>query len=295
MGRPWNLAPSGALVLIGAWASGGRSLAALGHLSVWGMAAVSAAMAMASCLVNDYFDFAAGIDGINTPTKPLPSGAVTPEHAVLVGGSAYIVVLLATSLISDARVRFVIAASAVATLLYTPVLKRISFVKNAAVAGTIAAAPLAGALAAGAAGASLRVVTAPCAFLFLAVCYREILMDVTDAEGDAAAGVKTLPVVLGRELAVGGVGTALLAACAAMLLTAALHGSGLAWAWAAQPRWEVPVRAVSAVVGALTVARPLVAAVRLQAEGFPAPALAAAVDGARKTIGAGIVLLALMA
>lgn len=45
--------------------------------------------------------------------------------------------------------RAIVAASAAATLLYTPVLKRICCVKNAVVAATIAASPLAGGLASG--------------------------------------------------------------------------------------------------------------------------------------------------
>ena len=46
--------------------------------------------------------------------------------------------------------RAIVAFSAAATLLYTPLLKRLTGVKTAAVAAIIALSPLAGALAAGA-------------------------------------------------------------------------------------------------------------------------------------------------
>ena len=46
--------------------------------------------------------------------------------------------------------RIIIAASAAATLLYTPLLKRMTLVKNVAVAAVIALSPVSGALAAGA-------------------------------------------------------------------------------------------------------------------------------------------------
>lgn len=47
------------------------------------------------------------------------------------------------------------------------------------VACVIAAAPLAGALAAGAGGGpGLRAVLAPCAFLWLGIMFREIMMDI---------------------------------------------------------------------------------------------------------------------
>ena len=45
--------------------------------------------------------------------------------------------------------RAIIAASAAATLLYTPVLKRLTLIKNVAVASVIALTPLTGALALG--------------------------------------------------------------------------------------------------------------------------------------------------
>ncbi len=45
--------------------------------------------------------------------------------------------------------RTIIAASAAATLLYTPVLKRLTLIKNVAVASVIALTPLTGALALG--------------------------------------------------------------------------------------------------------------------------------------------------
>jgi 4-hydroxybenzoate polyprenyltransferase len=75
-------------------------------------------------------------------------------------------------------VRLTIAASAAATVLYTPVIKRHLLAKNLVVASTIAAAPLAGALAAGAAGPGLKAVLAPTAFLWLGILQREIMMDI---------------------------------------------------------------------------------------------------------------------
>ena len=45
--------------------------------------------------------------------------------------------------------RLIIAFSAAATLLYTPVLKRVTFIKNLAVAAVIALTPVTGALALG--------------------------------------------------------------------------------------------------------------------------------------------------
>lgn len=142
----------------------------LRHAAVWVMGLVSASVSVASCIINDYFDLP--VDSLNAPSKPLPSGAVTPDGALLLGGGIYAAVLVAACLMAHPGLRLIVAASATATLLYTPVLKRISFIKNATVAAVIAAAPLAGALAAGAGGPGVHAVFMPCAFVFLAVLYR---------------------------------------------------------------------------------------------------------------------------
>lgn len=51
----------------------GHSLSAVHKMSVWFMSLISAGMAVASVVVNDYFDLK--IDTTNAPDKPLPSGA----------------------------------------------------------------------------------------------------------------------------------------------------------------------------------------------------------------------------
>ncbi len=47
----------------------GHSLAVLLHTRVVVMALISMSIAVASCVVNDYFDYATGVDAINAPDK----------------------------------------------------------------------------------------------------------------------------------------------------------------------------------------------------------------------------------
>ena len=289
MARPINFLPSYLLVLLGAWAALGNSAFFSAKVVIMGF--LSTAIAGASCLINDYFD--ADVDLINAPAKPLPSGLISPEHALFTAAGSYIAVLFTACLLPDAKMRLIVAASAAITLLYSPILKRISLVKNAAVAATIAAAPLAGAIAAGAAGAHLRATLVPCAFLFLAVCYREILMDVLDMDGDAAAGVKTLPVLVGRNQALL-IGLILLTACLALTLFTAFHGHGFAWIWQKSPQWELVVRTMNALVTGAVILRPMAAAVQLWKQNFPDRDVSAAIDDTLKTVGIGMILLAAM-
>lgn len=64
------------------------------------------------------------------------------------------------------------------------------------------------------------------AFLFLAFMYRELLMDIADVEGDAAQGVWTLPVVLGKGPAFA-VGLVLLAAATCLAVGSPFLGLGM--------------------------------------------------------------------
>ena len=255
------------------------------------MGIVSSAIAAASCLINDYFD--SEVDSVNSPMKPLPSGRVSPEHALLLAGGSYIVILMAACFFPSMQLRLIIAASAATTLLYTPILKRISFVKNAAVAATIAGAPLAGALAVGASDGHLRAALAPCGLLFLAVCYREILMDIHDVQGDAAAGVITLPVLLGRKRALV-FGLGLLGACTVLMVNTACFGNGMAWAWHDAPAMEWWIRIMGAGAGCAALLQPMTTGVKLLKKGFPEDDLRDAIDDTLKTVGAGLILMAAM-
>jgi 4-hydroxybenzoate polyprenyltransferase len=191
-------------------------------------------------------------------------------------------------------VRLIIAASAAATVLYTPLLKRHTLVKNLAVASTIAAAPLAGALAAGAAGPGLRTVLGPSAFLFLGIMQREIMMDIQDRGGDGAAGVQTLPVVLGPRVALA-VCCALLAACGALAAHAALCGGGLAAAWVARPALEPLLRGAALAAVAANLARPVAATLAVLRSGFGREEVSHAIGVGMSSAGLGTLLLAILA
>ena len=201
LARAWNLVPSVFLVLAGGVAAApsagvAPAVSALTHGRLWAAAAATGAIALGSMVVNDFFDRVA--DAVNAPHKPLPSGRVPPDGALVFGGGLYLATLVATAWMEPAALRFLVAGSAGVTLTYTPLLKRVPGLKTASVAAVIAAAPAAGAIAVTGGAAGIAVAAPAVAFAFAAVSHRELLMDATDAAGDAAAGVATLPVLLGE-------------------------------------------------------------------------------------------------
>eukprot|EP00951_Prasinocladus_malaysianus_P005085 scaffold36193_cov49-Prasinocladus_malaysianus.AAC.2 len=162
MARLQNLLPAFFLTLLGAWSAdhihlmfyqtgtGRCTSAVLSCPTVFTVALVSGGISVASMLINDYFDWASGVDGVNAPTKPLVSGEVSPNAVLLTSLYMYSAILAAACLMDSLTLRTVIAVSAGLTILYTPFLKRVTAVKNLVVAAIIAASPLAGALAVGA-------------------------------------------------------------------------------------------------------------------------------------------------
>jgi hypothetical protein len=70
MSRVHNVVPSFLLVVVGAFCACHR-VDILLIPTVWVMAVTSAGIAISSMVVNDYFDWRAGVDVINKPDKPL--------------------------------------------------------------------------------------------------------------------------------------------------------------------------------------------------------------------------------
>lgn len=119
-------------------------------------------------------------------------------------------------------------------------------------------------------------------------------MDIQDHEGDAEAGVRTLPVIVGpRRALLAGVG--LLVGCMGLAAYVACTGTGLAWMWAQHASAAVWVRACCVLCLGWTLWKPLDAARQVWRGGFEKERISAAIDDTLKTIGAGMILLAAIA
>jgi 4-hydroxybenzoate polyprenyltransferase len=114
-----------------------------------------------------------------------------------------------------------------------------------------------------------------------------------DRQGDAEAGVRTLPVVLGPHAALGTC-AGLLAACAVLAAHSALLGTGLSWAWAANASLEAPLRAAMLAAVAGVMYGPAAAALRVLRSSFDRGEVASAVSKSMGSIAAGTLLLALL-
>jgi geranylgeranylglycerol-phosphate geranylgeranyltransferase len=141
---------------------------------------------------NDLCDL--GIDRINRPDRPLPSGKVTPRAAGALAGALF-AAGLALTVPCGLPCVVIAVANSLLLVAYARVLKRTVFWGNAAVSYLSASIyPFGGALA----GIPAMVLTLPLAGItFLAMLSRELLKDAEDVPGDGAMGARTVPILYG--------------------------------------------------------------------------------------------------
>jgi geranylgeranylglycerol-phosphate geranylgeranyltransferase len=187
--RPGNLAMAAAGVAIG-------GCLALGRFTIppalWWAMGSAIGLGAAGNAANDLFDVEA--DRINRPLRPLVTGAISGQAALLVAGVAGGLGLWAAWWVS--RQLFVLGLAAlVAMLIYSPVLKSRGLLGNLAVA-VVASMPLVYGAAAVRDWRAGLVPAVLAAFLHLA---REIVKDLEDVEGDLAIGRTTVPIAWGVD------------------------------------------------------------------------------------------------
>lgn len=147
--------------------------------------------------LNDYFD--SGIDAINKPRRPIPSGRVSRRAA-----GAFALGLFAAGLglglFLNAAAFALAAVNTGLLILYARRSKRMLFAANVLVAGLTASVFVF-------AGAILRridlSILALAGSAFFIMLTREILKDIEDLEGDRRAGAATLPIRWGVRRARG--------------------------------------------------------------------------------------------
>jgi len=186
-----------------------------------------------SMITNDYYDARNGVDVVpdindeNDDVReeyghyhPLAQGTVPFTVTKTFDSYLYAILLLSSAFVPGTISRLMVIGGAITTYLYTVHLKPKTWIKNISCAALVAMSPITSGLAAwnvlrdGTAAATnasassvpfALIFNSPLSYLvlslFAGIMCREILMDITDCEGDAKAGIQTLPVKYGKEMA----------------------------------------------------------------------------------------------
>jgi 4-hydroxybenzoate polyprenyltransferase len=222
---PWRRAFAAYAQLVRLESAVGPALLAYGVGTGMGSArgaALAAAVAVALALAgghayNDLRD--QRLDRINRPSRPLVSGRIPEAYARRLVAILFAGALLAAAGSRSPRTFLFILLLLVSSCVYSDLLKPLPGVKNAFVGLWCGVMPWAAAL--DFIGAA---VLPGIALVALFITQKELVADVRDLAGDAAAGVRTIPLLLGAR--------------AALALAVALN---VALAWLAYSAGEIPL------------------------------------------------------
>lgn len=173
-----------------------------------------------SMITNDYYDARNGVDFPTSEERdkthyhPLAQGLLPYSITKTFDSYLYAILLLSSAFVPGVIPRLMVLSGAIITYLYTVHLKPRTFIKNWSCAALVAMSPITSGLAAwevlcGKYGSNTvpltMLVQSPLIYLvvalFAGITSREILMDITDYESDARAGVQTIPVRYGTTVA----------------------------------------------------------------------------------------------
>lgn len=191
--RPVNCTMMGFAVLVGAVLATPQ-LGSLNWFNILFGFLTGFTFCAAAMVINDYYD--RKIDAVNEPQRPIPSGTIKPNEALI-----FVVVLSAVGFIFAGFVStlcFVVAAvSLVITATYITVGKRSGLLGNFLVSICVAIPFIYGSITA-VQSVGLNVVLFA-SMAFLSNTGREITKGIVDVKGDSAEGVKTLAVRFGER------------------------------------------------------------------------------------------------
>jgi 4-hydroxybenzoate polyprenyltransferase len=154
-----------------------------------------------SMIINDILDI--NIDKINYPNKPLVNRSISIKEAY-----TYLFILLSlTELLSlkylPNKMQFIIHLAILNIILYTPIFKKITFIKNISCAFLVSFSVIFSSL-----GSNINLtknrelLTILYSTLFYGSFYNELLLDIIDKEGDKRNNIHTIPVIYGNKFSI---------------------------------------------------------------------------------------------
>lgn len=224
--RPINCVMVGFTVIVGAALATGDVLSLSLQNLILGFA-TGFMLTAASMAINDYYD--RQIDGINEPTRPIPSGLVAPTNALIFAFTLTAVGFIAALLTNVYSLLVAIFAWIVFTV-YTTVGKRTGLLGNFLVSVCVAVPLVYGSFAAAARLETNVLIFA--SMVFLANSGREITKGIVDVQGDKSNNIRTLAVQFGEKKA---------AFAAASFFISAVLLTPLPWFLSLVSVWFVPL------------------------------------------------------
>jgi len=154
-------------------------------------------------IINDIFDIS--IDRINNPTRPLVTGELLLSEAMAASFVFFAVSEIINIKIIPSSVQIIPHIANLLSLIYTPILKKIPYLKNITCAFLIASSFSFSALSIQPYfifNKNIVLLAILSSMLFVGSWTVEILLDIIDKDGDKQNNILTLPVLYGNEYSI---------------------------------------------------------------------------------------------
>jgi len=198
--RPVNILPTLFLTLFGGWVVHPSYTLFVSPNFVITMI-ITVIIMSTSMVLNDIYDVE--IDKQNNPTRPLITGVITLQEAISLAGSLLCIAEYLNLCYLSSNLQWIVHVSIANIILYTPVFKRITFIKNVSCASLVALSIFFGALSTDTfieIHYGFPILSISLSLVFLGSLYNEVLLDICDINGDKQHNIYTIPVVFGKKL-----------------------------------------------------------------------------------------------
>lgn len=192
--RHKNIAPTLAISAAGGWIAN-PSPEFLIKPEFLASCAVTIAVMSSSMILNDISDY--NIDLVNNPGRPLVTGEITRRRAWIYVAALFAVSEFLSVKFFSKTLRQMVHVALFAVSIYTPVLKRITFVKNLTCASIVGLSIWFAGMAATDGAIQPRnaeLLGIAARLLFMGSLNNEIFLDIRDVEGDRIHNIPTIPV-----------------------------------------------------------------------------------------------------
>ena len=151
-----------------------------------------------SMVLNDIWDIK--VDKINNSQRPLVTGKISIQNAIYLSITLLGLTEFLTINYLDKNLDLIVQLAIINIVMYTPILKKITLVKNISCASLISFAPIFSGLVTNQ-NDNYGLLLTLSGMIFLGSLYNEILLDIRDYDGDSKNNIMTIPVFFGNEKA----------------------------------------------------------------------------------------------
>ena len=198
-----NIFPTLLLSFSGGWIMN-PSMNNLFHSSKFVISSIITVLIMScSMIINDVFDI--NIDKINKPSRPLVTGEISMKEAKM-----YIFLLLSLTEYLNLsflpyNLQVITHLAIINIIIYTPIFKYILLIKNISCALLVGFAVVFAGLSAKNTiniflNKNIKLLIIASRMIFFGSLHNEILLDITDIEGDKENNINTFPVIFGNNI-----------------------------------------------------------------------------------------------